>query len=43
MKSMVALYFLNYMVLGFVKVVVSKYLLLCIFHYQMKNREQLQG
>lgn len=43
MKSMVALYFLKYMVLGFVKVVVSKYLLLCIFHYQMKDREQLQG
>lgn len=43
MKSMVALYFLKYMVLGFVKVGVFKYLLLCIFHYQMKDREQLQG
>ena len=38
-KSMVALYSLNYMVLVFVKVVVSKYLLLCIFHYQMKTKE----
>ena len=37
---MIALYFLNYIVLGFVKVVVYKYLLLCIFHYQKKNNEK---
>ena len=42
-ESMVALYFLNFMVIGFVKAVISKYLLLCIFHCQMKNREKWKG